>query len=357
MYDVIVVGAGPAGSACAAFCARAGLTTLLLERSVFPREKVCGDCLNPGCWPILDRLEVSGEVLRQPHSRLGSVEFVGLRGNHLRYKINPSAWGEIAIKRSLLDHVLLRRASQWGVDVRQGVTVESVGKGWKVITREEGVFEGAILVAADGRNSTVARLAGLLPASSAERIAVQTHLRAPAKPGNPVTLRLLRHGYCGSSAVGDGELNVCLVSKASDIGRMKVWAAEAFPLAPAQEWRTIAPLSRGPAPCSPGDGLLLVGDAARVVEPFTGEGIYYALASGELAAASIVRNQGRKGSDFADYRRAHEKLYAGRLWINRLARQAVLHPRLADFALGLLGRRLGLLGFLTRRVLGEGVAD
>ena len=349
MFDVIVVGGGPAGSACAAFCARAGLATLLLERSVFPREKVCGDCLNPGCWEILERLEVAREVLDQPHSRLESVEFAGLRGAHARYAMKESARGHIAIKRSLLDDVLLRRAMNWGVTVRQGVTVESVERAWKVNTREEGTFESAILIAADGRNSTVARLAGLLPASAPERVAVQTHLRAAAKPGNPVTLQILSHGYCGFNAVGQGELNLCLVGRPARIPDLKSWAAKAFPLSPDQAWRTIAPLARVPAPCAPGDNLLLVGDAARVLEPFTGEGIYYALATGELAARSIIRRARGTDGAFADYRREHAGLYAGRLWINRLAKAAVLHPRLGNFAL----EHPGILLFLTAKVLGE----
>jgi flavin-dependent dehydrogenase len=58
-FDVAIVGAGPAGATCAAHCAAAGLRTLLLERALFPREKVCGDCLNPACWPLLDRLHLS----------------------------------------------------------------------------------------------------------------------------------------------------------------------------------------------------------------------------------------------------------------------------------------------------------
>src|SRR5947207_1943593 len=60
--DVAIVGGGPAGSSCAAFCALACLRTLVLEREKFPREKVCGDCLNPSCWPVLERLGVAQRV-------------------------------------------------------------------------------------------------------------------------------------------------------------------------------------------------------------------------------------------------------------------------------------------------------
>ncbi len=352
-----MVGAGPAGSVCAAHCARAGLATVLLERSVFPREKVCGDCMNPGCWDILDRLEVAEEVLAQPHAKLRGVEFIGMGGRSTRYAFKEAARGEIAIKRSLLDHVLLRRAAAWGAEVRQGVTVEAIERAWKVSTREEGVFETPLLVAADGRNSTVARLAGLLPAPAPERVAVQTHTRPPAEPGNRVRLRFLPGGYCGFNDIGGGELNLCLVGPAANIPRLKAWAASAFPLSAGQTWRTIAPLARAPAPCAPGDGLLLAGDAARVLEPFTGEGIYYALASGELAARSIIRWKAEGDGVFGDYRREHARLYSGRLWINRLARAAVLSPRIGSMALDALSLNPRVLRFLTARVLGAGLVE
>ena len=84
MFDVAIVGSGPAGAACAAFCARAGVQTLLLEREKFPREKVCGDCLNPACWPVLARIAVDAAVRQLPHGRLDSVEFIGTSGRSLR---------------------------------------------------------------------------------------------------------------------------------------------------------------------------------------------------------------------------------------------------------------------------------
>ncbi|PYK18270.1 MAG: hypothetical protein DME55_07180 [Verrucomicrobia bacterium] len=70
IFDVAIVGGGPAGSSCAAFCALAGLHTLVLERARFPRGKVCGDCLNPSCWPVLERLSLAQRVRDLPHSTL-----------------------------------------------------------------------------------------------------------------------------------------------------------------------------------------------------------------------------------------------------------------------------------------------
>src|SRR5262245_35457132 len=82
-FDVAIVGAGPAGSSCAAFCAMAGLRTLLLDREKFPREKVCGDCLNPSCWPVLERLDLAAKVRDLPHSKLCSVAFIAIDGREV----------------------------------------------------------------------------------------------------------------------------------------------------------------------------------------------------------------------------------------------------------------------------------
>src|SRR5436305_14773441 len=83
IFDVAIVGGGPAGSSCAAFCARGGLRTLVLEREKFPREKVCGDCLNPSCWPVLQRLSLAQRVRALPHSKLDSVEFIAIGGRNV----------------------------------------------------------------------------------------------------------------------------------------------------------------------------------------------------------------------------------------------------------------------------------
>lgn len=352
-YDVIIVGAGPAGSACAAVCAHAGLRTVIVEKSIFPREKVCGDCINPACWPVLKRLKVADRVLRLPHTRLGGVEFIGIGGRKINYPLRQSARGEIAVKRSHLDALLLRRAVEWGADLREGKPVERVAEGWEVTVGKE-TLRGRILVAADGRNSTVARLLGLLPGAHRERLAMQTHIPAPRDFGERVTLCFLPEGYCGLAPVGNGEVNLCVVGRPRDVATLRGWARRQFDLSPKAVWRTITPLARRPARTDRGD-LLLVGDVARVVEPFTGEGIYYALATGELAGHHIVRRlRGETGDSFAGYWREHAGLYRGRLWINELSRQAVLHPRLATVALEALRFQPRALRFLTGKVVGAG---
>ena len=125
-YDAIICGGGAAGSVCAAFCAAGGLRTLVLEKAVFPRDKVCGDCINPSCWPVLERLEVAGRVLALPHSRLSEIEFIGVNGRSIKYPLHPSERGEIAVKRSVFDELLLQRAVECGAEVRQNTTVTAI---------------------------------------------------------------------------------------------------------------------------------------------------------------------------------------------------------------------------------------
>jgi flavin-dependent dehydrogenase len=209
-----------------------------------------------------------------------------------------------------------------------------------------------VLVAADGRNSTVARLCHLLPRSSKERIALQTHLPLPPDFGNRVVLQFRPEGYSGQAPIGAGELNLCLVSVPRKMPALRNWAEANFGISREHSWRTITPLTRAPIAAAH-RSLFLVGDAARVVEPFTGEGIYYALASGELAANAITAQRG--GQDAAavasGYSAAHAELYRGRLWINRLARAAVLSPRVASALLEVARFQPGLLRLLTAKIV------
>jgi menaquinone-9 beta-reductase len=357
MFDVAIVGSGPAGASCAAFCASAGLRTLVLERELFPREKVCGDCLNPACWPILRRLELAERVRILPHGVLERVEFIGIGGRTLSVTLPAGDDAEIAVKRSLFDQLTMKRARELGATIREGATVTALtGPGaaranWTITAAAE-TFEAQVLVAADGRNSTIARLCNLRPRSAKERIALQTHLPLPSDFGNRVVLQFLPGGYSGQAPVGDGELNVCLVTVPPKMAALRSWAEAHFGISPKHTWRTITPLTRTPIAAAH-QSLFFVGDAARVVEPFTGEGIYYALASGELAADAITsQHNGRDQAEVAaDYSAAQAKLYRGRLWINRLARIAVLSPRGASMLLEVLRFSPTPLRLLTAKIV------
>jgi geranylgeranyl reductase family protein len=366
VVDVAIVGGGPAGSTCAAFCATAGLRTLVLEREKFPREKVCGDCINPACWPILEKLELAEQIRNAPHGALNTVEFIAIGGQKLRVSLPQGDRAEIAIERSLFDHLLLNRARALGAEIREEATLialdRTAAENWKIdIVRE--TFIARVVVGADGRNSTVARLRNLLPRPERERVALQAHIPLPKGFGNRIVLQFLPEGYSGQAPVNDHELNLCLVGTPPTISSLRTWAEQQFNLPANQAWRTITPLTREPISAGH-ENLFFIGDAARVVEPFTGEGIYYALRSGELAANAIIKilrevdrsatGRIRRGEQSAirEFIRAHRAMYRGRLWINRLARAAVLSPKTASRLLQVARFSPVVLRLLTRKITG-----
>src|ERR1700737_1020210 len=259
IVDVAIVGGGPAGSSCAAFCAAAGLRTVLFERETFPREKVCGDCINPACWPVLRRLEVIERIRALPHGKLDRVEFVAIGGQKIIVDLPSGDESEIAVKRNLFDDALLTRARELGVEIHEETTVTALNKAathnaeiigaresfrsWRIDIAGQS-FEARILVGADGRNSTIARLCNLLPRPARERIALQSHVPLPKDFGNRVVLQFLPEGYSGQAPVNERELNLCLVGVPASISSLRLWAEKNFALAPEHQWRTITPLTR-----------------------------------------------------------------------------------------------------------------
>jgi flavin-dependent dehydrogenase len=353
-FDVAIVGGGPAGSSCAAFCALAGLRTLVLERERFPREKVCGDCLNPLCWPVLERLELVERVRVLPHSKLCSVEFIAIDGRKVIVDLPSDGFCEISLKRSLFDDLLLTRARELGADVYEQTTVAGLSRNddWKIETVSSQPFRARMLIGADGRNSTVARLCNLLPRPARERVALQAHIPLPRNFGNRIVLQFLPEGYSGQAPVNETQLNLCLVGTPPTIARLRKWGERQFDLPVDQAWRTITPLTRSPV-ISAHEKLFFIGDAARVVEPFTGEGIYYALRSGELAANAIVKilRGDDRNSARHEFGRAYAQMYRGRLWVNRLSRAAVLRPHLGSIFVHAARLDSSILKLLTAKIV------
>jgi geranylgeranyl reductase family protein len=354
IWDIAIVGGGPAGSTCAGFCAASGLRTIVVEREKFPREKVCGDCLNPHCWPIVRRLQLEDRIRALPHGVLDRVEFVSLRGRRLCVELPRGENAEIAVKRSLFDGLLLERARELGAEIHDGTTLtrlEKTDRNWNLATSEHNEIRATVLVGADGRNSTVARLLDLLPRAAKGRIALQAHIPLPRQFGNRIVLQWLPGGYSGQAPANDHELNLCLVGQACSIRALQDWARKQFDLPAGQPWRAITPLTRTALPATH-DNLLLVGDAARVVEPFTGEGIFYAMRSGEIAAAvaeKLIRQKSKRAMQ--EYARLHATMYRGRLWVNGLARLAVVSPKVGSAFFELARFHPALLRLLTRKVV------
>src|SRR5207237_3146621 len=182
LFDVAIVGCGPGGATCAAFCAAAWLRTLVPERKEFPREKVCGDCLNPLCWPLMRGLGLVERARQLPHGILDAVEFIAIGGEKVIVDLPAGDESEIAIKRSLFDNLLFTRSRELAADIRDATVVTAIAKNsshhW-MIAAGELILESAILVGADARNSAVAPLGHLRARPEADGVALPTIIPLP----------------------------------------------------------------------------------------------------------------------------------------------------------------------------------
>jgi len=352
---IAIIGAGPAGTAAALAAALLGQRCLLIDRATFPRHKVCGDCLNPSAWSVLEELAAADAIRALPHQPIRSVRFEDHLGRGTTVALPTSPSGEIAVRRELLDQALLDLATATGLVtplLGQALTALSHRDGLWHIQAGHQSHTARFLLAADGRNSTAARLLGLSPPAARDRVAVQAHVTTTI-PAHQVALAITPHGYCGVAPVDAGLTNLCLVSTAAQLDAIKSWAASRFGLTPAPRWHALAPLARAPIDPAPLPCALLAGDAARVVEPLTGEGIYYALASGQLAGQALARLAA--GEDWhaaaRSYRHQHRRIYRGRLFTNQLARLAVTRPALGLCLVHLSRPFPQLLSLLTRKVI------
>jgi flavin-dependent dehydrogenase len=125
-FDVAIVGAGPAGCSSAITLAQLGYEVVLIDRAIFPREKLCGDFVNPINWPVLQRLHVSDDVLGRRHVKITRFRITSADGAQATSPL-PAAGGRqfgLGLRRYDLDHTLLERAKSLAVTVNEGSQVK-----------------------------------------------------------------------------------------------------------------------------------------------------------------------------------------------------------------------------------------
>jgi flavin-dependent dehydrogenase len=326
MFDLIVIGGGPAGTATAIIAARGGARVLLLERGRFPRHKVCGEFVSSESLALLSGLLISehaallGNAIRIPRAR------IFLDGRTLETPLAPPA---ASIARLDLDAALWESAEKCGVEARQQTAVQGVkGKGPFLVATSAGDFEAHALVSASGRWSN------LNPPSNANALnhkprqkwlGLKAHF-AEASPPASVDLYFFEGGYCGVQPVElrgrdptRGRVNACAMVRANVASTLaEVFARHPALLERSQQWRPLSePVSTSPLifgdPRPERDNMLMAGDAAGFVDPFVGDGISLALRSGALAAQSLapfVRRETSLSAAANQYRRSYERQLA-----------------------------------------------
>jgi menaquinone-9 beta-reductase len=310
MVEVLIAGAGPAGSTAAIVLARAGVRVLLVDRARFPRDKLCGDSLNPGTLALLGRLGVREAVDREGLRIEGMVVTgdtgVAVRGDY------PAGLHGRTLSRRTLDQLLLDAAAAAGAQIELGARVTGplfddvaaggVVRGAIIEARGRRVrIPAALTIAADGRRSTLALSTALLrhPARP-RRWAVGAYFEGVAglEPRGEMHVRPRR--YIGVAPLPGGLANVCLVTperrgfdRPAELLEGVVARDPLLSARFASARRVTAPISLGPlavdAVSAGMPGLLLAGDAAGFVDPMTGDGMRFAVQGAMLAADAALR--------------------------------------------------------------------
>lgn len=394
--DFLIIGAGPAGCAAAILLARRGLRVLVLDKARFPREKLCGEFLSPEGVASLDRLgllpalraagaePVTGTLVSAASGQFVTAPFEGLHG------LPPEG---MALRRLTMDALLVEAARRAGAEVIEGAHVEAPmidegpsaslprqGSGQVATSRVVGAlarrspdgpiesFHATRVLAADGRMTRFAR-----PTHEAigHCCAFKSHFHGPPPLDHRVELHAFPGGYCGLVRVDGGRTNCCFLIDAAAARETRgdadaLMRAHLFknPLLQQRlgaaercaDWVATGPLDyavREPV----ADGVLLLGDAAGIIDPFCGDGMAMALHSAEIAASlltsgragptgwegpsgpdsegiaggSPLPHQGDRLGTFAErYRRCWRREFTRRLRVARWLRRALLTPWLTE---------------------------
>ena len=366
----MIVGGGPAGAVAGTILARAGARVRLVDRATFPRDKLCGDTVNPGAFACLARLGL-GEAIDRRSLRVDGMLVTGEHGVAIEGRYPDGLCGRAILRRDF-DWLLLQQAIaagcqfEHGVNVRRAIVDESRGfravRGVTIASKGvECDLAASVTIAADGRHSTLAFGLGLARHPDRPRrwaigayyenvmpIGLRYGVRCISDPGptpyNLGEMHVRRGRYIGVAPVPGGLTNVCLVKPlrpGDALGDPAALLARELANDPILRDRfASARLATPPAVLGPlavdvrraaFDGLLLAGDAAGFIDPMTGDGLRFATRGGELAALAALHalTHGWEG--------VHERLdadrrqeFGGKWRFNRLLRTLVASPRSVD---------------------------
>ena len=329
IFDVVIVGGGPAGSAAAMFCARYGLEVCLIEKAQFPRDKICGDAISGKSMTILKELGFFEEIAALPSARIEAITF----GNPDHDTVTIPLLGDkrqglppgLVIRRYIFDDFLFQKARQQVATVYEGYQVNRlIFNGEQVIGVDARSSDlnhtisvlGKVIVGADGFNSVVARQTGLFEHDPEHWVvALRQYYKNVKGLDHKIELHYIdevQPGYLWLFPAGDGLANIGIGMLHKSLKKRKVQLAQAMKKAIqspffADRFAEAEPLEEPVGWNLPvgskhrknyGAGFLLLGDAAGLIDPFTGEGIGNALYSALIAAQTI--SEAVKKNDFSE---------------------------------------------------------
>ena len=339
MYDVIIVGAGPAGSTAALYAHRLGLNCILLDKAVFPRDKICGDALSGKSVRLMRELNLLEGVEKLEGSEINRITFgspshsqfdVHLKGN----KNNDFITKGYVVPRKIFDNFLFKKADEL-TETRQGFTVNDIiyendnisgVKGTNIEGKEE-ILNAPIIMGCDGANSIIARKLGLYEMDMENTaVAIRCYYEGVEGLSNQIELHYVsevKPGYFWLFPAGNDKANIGIGLSKNDAKKedrtlrqimdeivqsdyFRSRFGNARPLEKPVGWNL--PLGRIQRK-NHGNGFMLLGDAAGLVDPFTGEGIGNA-----MVAAKYAMQVASKAKNHKDYSERSFSEYDQLLW-------------------------------------------
>ena len=310
--DVVIAGGGPAGSATAIACAQRGLSVVLLEREPFPRDRP-GETLHPGIEPLLAQLGVAdrlAEVTGARHTGIW-IEWGGARRFEPFGRDDDGAWSGYQVWRADFDNLLLERAKELGVAVRQPCAVTGVLPNGTGVTTASGDISGRMIVDATGRARTFARAFDIAAPARSPRL-------------------FARYGYVQGTCPERDESPALVADEQGWTWTARVkanvyqWTRVAFDGTQTDaDWRPselqgLKPLSRSRGADVTwrmqervaGSGWLMVGDAAATLDPTSSHGVLKAVVSG-MMAAHLIAGILKQNAPVAEAAEAYQDWLAG----------------------------------------------
>jgi geranylgeranyl reductase family protein len=353
--DLVVIGAGPAGTAAAITAAGAGRRVVVVDRAGFPRDKTCGDGLTTGALRGLEALGVRPDDLGAS-APVHDVVLVAPSGRHIRVPLPTHGQYARVMRRTDLDAALVERAAAAGAELElgRGVTeLKSQPDGVEATLADGTVVTAPFAIAADGHYSTARRLlAPHEPPVRGEWSAFRQYFTGVDDPRLWVLFeRDLLPGYAWVFPLPDGRVNVgfgMLRGAGGDrtvTGKVlaRTWrdlltrpllrdilGPRAAPESPHRAWPI--PSHLDPARLAHGR-VLFAGDAAGVVDPMTGEGIAQAFETGVLAAHATIDRDADPDAVVVRYRAAVDRALGRDLRLAARLQRVLAHPRGAELAL------------------------
>jgi len=373
-WDVIVIGAGPAGAVAAHQLAIHGYAVLLVDKARFPRAKVCGCCINAHAVNTLETLGLAG-VLRDRGPKQVDRVLLTAAGRYAELAL-PSG---LVISRAGLDQALVEGAQHAGAVFRDGTAgeVEPAGADAEMrsvlLTHDAAMerVEASLVLIADGLAGTSLKRLGSLQPQVQPRapvgVAGTTHPDDATVPSHVIDMTVGQGGYVGRVQLPDGSTDIAAAlqpgaikhagGRDALIRRLMHEAHDHCPFDPsALNWQGTPPLRRSRMAAD--HRLLILGDAAGYIEPFTGEGIGWAIDSGVDAArlSQAALNHGWRPSLARRWRRRYRHRVAPQQWICRGITRALRWPGVTALGIGACQSMPALAGPWLRITAGRGAS-